>query len=280
MGLPFYGAGRTAQEAAKGLRLEKNGVRIAFLGASAFFNQSQHVSPDPAKSHVNKLEDGAAMIEAVKAAREDSDFVIVSLHWGEEYQTQPRESEVETAHALCDAGVDVVLGTHPHVLQPLEIYEVSDGRTCLIAYSLGNFISNQSRHFVFGVSSDKVGDTRDGAILRFAIAKRDYGVGGVRAELADVSYAPTWTMNEKVLQGEGKARKEVRFIRTLMLSRALAAAQKELDELTASLTESSPTQPTKEQRERIVAIKKKIALYERRTAIVKSRLGADYAEKN
>ena len=268
-GIPFYGAGRTQQEAVKGLRIEKNGVKIAFLGASQFFNGKEGLVTDPKQPQANKTDDPAAMAEAVKASRKEADFVIVSAHWGAEYQVRPRESEVKLAHELFEAGADVILGTHPHVLQPLEIYEAQDGRTCLVVYSLGNFISNQSFQYQHGVSPERIGETRDGAILRFSIARRDYGSGGVRAELADVSYLPRWTVNDRVVKGD----KEEITIRTLEIEHALKAARQELDAAVAAL----PKAPSAGDQARIVRLKKQLALYERRREIIEARLGASYA---
>ena len=159
------------------------------------------------------------------------------------------------------------------MLQPLEVYQTADGRTCLVAYSLGNFISNQSRQYHHGVSPEKVGDTRDAAVLRFAVAKRDYGPGGVRAELADLSYLPLWTVNDRTSRGEGKQKKQTIVIRTVALARALAAARGELDAFVAKL----PEKPSKEQQAEVVRLKKRASLYERRREIVEARLGADYA---
>ncbi|MBI5542870.1 MAG: CapA family protein, partial [Deltaproteobacteria bacterium] len=270
--LGFFGAGRTRQEAAKGLRLEKNGVRLAFLGASQFFNQSQHHLEDPQQAHVNKSDDPAATLEAVKAARAEADFVIVSLHWGVEYQPKPRESEVDLAHALFEAGADVILGTHPHILQPLEIYQAQDGRTCLVVYSLGNFVSNQSRQYNHGVSPEKVGDTRDSALLKLSVVRRDYGAGGVRAELADLSFQPLWTENERV-KSSGK---EQPFIRIVGIERALTVARSELDTFVAAL----PAKPDKEQMAKVVRLKKRLGLLERRREIIEARLGTDFAAEH
>jgi poly-gamma-glutamate synthesis protein (capsule biosynthesis protein) len=272
-GLPFYGAGRTRQEAFRGLRLEKNGVKLALLGASQFFNndkESEGAKPD--QPHCNRADEPQAMVEAVKAARADADFVIVSLHWGVEYQPKPREAEVQLAHDLFEAGADVILGTHPHVLQPLEIYQASDGRTCLVIYSLGNFISNQNKQYQHGVSPEKVGDTRDGAILRFAVARRDYGAGGVRAELADVSFVPIWTENDRTKKGDA----EQITIRTVPIEKALTAARADLDALTARVN----GKPTKEQQAEIVRLKKRVAHYQRRRGIIEARLGADFAAEH
>ncbi len=75
------------------------------------------------------------LVAQVAAAAKEADFVIVSLHWGTEYDATADSSQQNLAHKLIDAGADLILGHHPHVIQGLEIYK--DG---LIAYSLGDFI--------------------------------------------------------------------------------------------------------------------------------------------
>src|SRR5262249_55097871 len=103
--------------------------------------------------------------------------------------------QIATAHRLLDAGVDVILGHHPHVLEPAEVYRRNDGTLGLVAYSLGNFVSNQSRTYAYGVQPDRMGDTRDGVALSFSLVKKDYGGGVVRVEIADLSAQPLWTDN-------------------------------------------------------------------------------------
>jgi hypothetical protein len=269
LGLPQAGAGRDLASARRGLHLERNGVRIAVLGATQFFNQSQHASPDPKQPQVNKLDVPEAMEEAIRAAREDSDFVILSLHWGVEYEPQPREAEVQLAHRLFEAGADVILGTHPHVLQPIEVYRAADGRTCVVAYSLGNFISNQSRFYAHRVSPEKVGDTRDGAMLRFAIVKRDYGAGVQRTELADVSFVPVWTDNDHLVRKP----KDLPDIRVVSLERSIERVRAELEALTASLA----ARPAKDVERQLVELKRRLEMLARRKEIIETRLGPDFA---
>ena len=122
--------------------------------------------------------------------------MVVSLHWGVEYDAQPRAEDVALAHALVEAGALVVLGHHPHVLQPIELHRRPDGRVGVIAYSLGNFVSNQSRNYVHGVTPEKVAATRDGALLRVGLARRDYGRGVVRVEVDGADFVPLWTEND------------------------------------------------------------------------------------
>jgi poly-gamma-glutamate synthesis protein (capsule biosynthesis protein) len=77
--------------------------------------------------------------DAVRKADVAADHVIISFHWGIEYQHQPSSAQRRLARASIDAGADVVLGHHPHVLQGVERY-----KNGLIAYSLGNFVFDQS----------------------------------------------------------------------------------------------------------------------------------------
>ena len=74
-----------------------------------------------------------------------SDFVIVNAHWGVEYTHEPNDFQRNLAKKLGEWGADVIIGTHPHVIQPVEFITNSDGGQTLVAYSLGNFISAQNR---------------------------------------------------------------------------------------------------------------------------------------
>lgn len=74
-----------------------------------------------------------------------ADIVIVTPHWGEEYKLEPNSAQKKYARLYLDSGADVVMGSHPHVLQPVEQYKTKDGRETFIAYSLGNFVSGQAR---------------------------------------------------------------------------------------------------------------------------------------
>lgn len=261
-GLAYAGAGRTREVARRGLRLQKNGIRIAVLGAAQFFNNPVD-EEDPRAPHANKADDPEATLEAVRRARAEADFVVLAVHWGAEYRSAPRPAEVELAHQLFEAGADVVLGTHPHVLQPLERYRAADGRSCLVAYSLGNFVSNQSRLYVHGKSAEKVGEPRDGALLRFAIVKRDRGESPSRAELADVSFVPLWTDNTRIKKGG----REIPEIEVVSIPRALERARGALEKLAASGAKAGAEAGE---------IRKRIALLERRRALIEARLGREF----
>ena len=111
---------------------EKNGIKYAFLAYTTSLNGNK-LSNDYLVNMYNKdkvKED----IDKVK----DADLVIVAMHWGNEYTNEPTNSQREIAEYLSSLGVDLIIGTHPHVVQPITYI----GDT-LVIYSLGNFISNQ-----------------------------------------------------------------------------------------------------------------------------------------
>lgn len=92
--------------------------------------------------HTVKFIDKDLIASDVAKAREISDVVIVVMHWGTENQTEPDALQLEYAQFCADLGVDIVVGSHPHVIGPLAWLDGKDGKKTLCAYSLGNFISN------------------------------------------------------------------------------------------------------------------------------------------
>lgn len=101
--------------------------------------------PDRADQVLKCYDQRAEVLETVRtlAQRADVHAVMFTPHWGAEYQNRPEPRQIELAREVLDAGATAVIGTHPHVIQPIEKYLTKDGRETLIAYSLGNFISNQ-----------------------------------------------------------------------------------------------------------------------------------------
>lgn len=92
---------------------------------------------------VHLLEDEEKVREDIEKAREEADFVIVFAHWGTEYAEQTDAYQQKWAQLFLESGVDVVVGTHPHVLQPCEVLRDEQGHEMLVYYSIGNFISAQ-----------------------------------------------------------------------------------------------------------------------------------------
>lgn len=130
------------------LLVELNGIRVAFLA----YTFSTNGIPVPAGYDyaVNSIQDFTTIdpiIAEIDAAREKgADLVAIYMHWGWEYWHTPNDQQRDLARRLAEAGADLILGSHPHVIQPLEWLEVTAGgtsRRALVAYSMGNFISNQ-----------------------------------------------------------------------------------------------------------------------------------------
>jgi poly-gamma-glutamate synthesis protein (capsule biosynthesis protein) len=196
--------------------------------------------PYPGESGGAAGADQAQVLAAVQAARAQCDFLVVSIHWGIEYATTPRPDDIELAHKMLDAGASVIVGHHPHVLQAVETYRTADGRNTVIFYSLGNFLSNQSRTYVDGLMPDKDGDPRDSMIGLFSAVRQDYGPAGVRVELGHVGVLPAWGENNRNDVASGKTKAPM--IRPVLIDREIPRLQARLDDLTklAGVDPASP----------------------------------------
>lgn len=260
--LDFIGAGDNCEQARSANIKEIKGIKIGFIGASAVFNNQLNDKESDACVNVFTRE---AAIESVKKAREaGAEFIVYSLHWGVEYKTKPAQSQIDDAHALMDAGVDVLLGHHPHVLQPVEVYETSDKRIAAAIYSMGNFVSNQSRFYRHGISPDHIGDPRDGVIFRFSAVRKNYGIGKSRVELAQVSAQPTWTENNWLARQRGTEKETL--IRVVTNGQRIQELQTELEKTT--------------EEEKIIELKKSLELYQQRHQAAALVLGEEWIFKN
>ncbi|WP_255298414.1 CapA family protein [Brevibacillus dissolubilis] len=179
-GILSTGTFSTPDERNKPLFVEKNGIKIAFL---AYTYGTNGIPIPKGKPYLVNLIDPALIKKDITAARsQGADIVSVSLHFGNEYQRQPSPEQRKMARFCLEAGADLILGHHPHVVQPYEWQTIpqADGTTRrgLIMYSLGNFISGQR------------GDYKDvGAILQVTITKPS---GDKKAVLQDAQVVPTY----------------------------------------------------------------------------------------
>ncbi len=114
---------------------EKNNITYTMLS----YTTSTNGLPVPSgKDYLVNVYDAEQVKEDIESVRDKVDVLIVAMHWGVEYATTPNASQEEIAQYLADLGVDIIIGTHPHVLQPITWIDDT-----LVIYSLGNFISNQ-----------------------------------------------------------------------------------------------------------------------------------------
>lgn len=137
-GISYTGAGQDKEEAKALITIEAGGRTFGFLAASRVIPVSEW-NIENRQPGVFTTYDNSALVEEIQKARTKCDFLTVYVHWGIERNTTPEEYQKELAHSYVDAGADLVIGSHPHVLQGVESY-----KDRMIFYSLGNFMFNQS----------------------------------------------------------------------------------------------------------------------------------------
>lgn len=174
--MPHAGTYINKEERKKGypLLVEKNGFRVALLNYTYGTNGIETTSPNV----VNYIDREQIKKDILDARRKFPDVIIACMHWGIEYRSLPERSQRELADWLIAQGVDHVIGSHPHVLQPMEIKK--DARTParhVVVYSLGNFISNMSKEKADG-----------GAMVKLEL-QRIFRI----TRLVDCKYALVWT---------------------------------------------------------------------------------------
>ena len=140
------------------------GVKIAFL---SYTYGTNGISIPKDKSYAVNLIDKDLILEHLELAKaKKPDMICVSMHWGIEYQIKPNKEQKDLADFLFDNGVDVIIGNHPHVPQPMEkrTIELEDGSTkdVFVVYSLGNFMADQNSKY-----------TKDTALLNLNITKNN-----------------------------------------------------------------------------------------------------------
>lgn len=159
VGILPIGAGATRAAAMEPRIVERNGLRVALLGYCAMFVEA--TTPRPDLVTISE-QDEEAFLASIRNARAASDVVVVVMHWGREWSSGPTESQRALVSKLLAAGATIVVGAHPHVLQPVEMRGDR-----LVAWSLGNFVFDQR------------GEGADSCVLRVRVSRR--GVEEVEA---------------------------------------------------------------------------------------------------
>ncbi len=161
-------------------------------GAKVIFSKDlvDSFNPNLLDSFYSELEDRIAELK-----QNGADLIVVYLHWGNEYEHSANSQQKEIARKLCDMGVDLLVGSHPHVVQPTDLYVSSDGtHKMLCYYSVGNFISGQNRDVVGNDAKEKYTYTENGLIASVTIRK--YSTGETLISHAD--YTATWMHRHSV----------------------------------------------------------------------------------
>lgn len=175
--LPHVGTYRSQEERQTLTILEKNGIKVAYL---AYTYGTNGIPVPKGKEYMVNLIDQKKMKEEIDRARNQADVVVMSIHWGIEYQRHPSNEQRKLGQYLIDSGVDIIFGHHPHVLQPVEWVKAKDGRNGLIVYSLGNFLSGQKW------------DYKDiGGMVTIDVTKT-INENGTKIELSNPRFFPTY----------------------------------------------------------------------------------------
>lgn len=169
-GIMTVGTASSAEDR-KATLVTKKGIKLAFLA----YTESTNGLPVPEPYLINKINLGQIDLDIKEAKNKGADFIIVSLHFGTEYQRVPNGYQRQTAQHVFESGADVILGSHPHVIQPMKKLKVN-GKDKFIIYSMGNFVSNQTDLY-----------TDEGIIVYIDIEKQNG-----KTTLKHVSYLPTF----------------------------------------------------------------------------------------
>jgi poly-gamma-glutamate capsule biosynthesis protein CapA/YwtB (metallophosphatase superfamily) len=142
--LPYEGAYRSVQDKEQVRIISKNGIKVGFF---AYTYGTNGIRVPNGKSYLVNLIDEEKIKKDIEHIKPLCDVVVVSTHWGIEYQRFPSIVQKELAVKIANDGADIIIGHHPHVLQPMQWITRKDGKKSFVAYSLGNFLSGQIKDF-------------------------------------------------------------------------------------------------------------------------------------
>lgn len=176
------------------------GIKIAFLSYTEMLNGLDSVmSPQDLDTLINIIDETKMKEDIAYAKQQKADVIIAVLHWGNEYARVQTATQEAVADMLFTEGADIILGSHPHVIQPAKTLEY-DRKTKFVAYSMGNFISNQRVETLvpYGMSEEISKYTEDGVVIDIEIEKK--GETG-EVSIKKIEYIPLWVYKGKTADG-------------------------------------------------------------------------------
>ena len=178
-GIEHLGTYKTQEDQEKLFMKDINGVKVAFID----YTYGTNGIPVPSgKSFCVNLIDKDLIKKNIELAKEQkADVIIACMHWGTEYRTTANDEQIELSNFLFQNGVDIIIGNHPHVIEPFETRDVTmpDGtkKQCFVAYALGNFTADQN--YI---------NTRDSIILNLKVTKKADGT----VSIDEINYIPLY----------------------------------------------------------------------------------------
>ena len=196
-----------------------NGIALSDA-AAPLINSFDPSNPDVFYSEVE------ASLAAMK--EEGVQYTIAYMHWGTEYQTQQSQEQTDMAQRLCDMGIDTLIGSHPHVIQPVDVLTSSDGEhQMLCCYAIGNFLSNQRSEYM--QAEMPTGETEDSYLLTLTLSSDKKG----KVTLTDAAFTPMWTYRYETDAGAAFAVLPVNDTASLEETTGLSSIKAEADESAA-----------------------------------------------
>jgi len=178
-----------------------NGINLAILSYTYGLNGLDSLLTEEELSYmVNLIDENKIKSDIERADTLEVDSTLVIIHWGNEYQREPSEHQINLANKMIEWGADIILGSHPHVIQKSEIINYN-GEDKYIIYSMGNFVSNQRRETLGNISNKKY--TEDGVIVQLQLEKNLQDGNTI---IKEVKHVPTWVNRYMV---DGKLRYEI-----------------------------------------------------------------------
>ncbi len=171
------------------------GIKLAFISYTYGCNGLEQLLTEEELDYMVNIVDKDKIAKDISDAKEaEADLIIAVMHWGNEYQRSPSNYQKDLADFMLNNGVNIILGSHPHVIQDFKTLDYN-GNKVFVAYSMGNFISNQRLETLesdYGREASQY--TEDGVIINFDIEKN--GITG-KTEITNVNFVPTWVYRYK-----------------------------------------------------------------------------------
>lgn len=163
-----------------------NGIKVGFLAYTYGCNMNENILTQEQRDTHLSLIDEEKIQKQIATLSPLSDIVVVLMHWGTEYKHEASKAQKDLADKIFSWGADIILGSHPHVVEPSEIREVN-GETKYLIYGMGNFLSNQ----IGGNNPNERNNdfTEDSVMVTLEIEK-DFNTG--KTSLISVKHIPTW----------------------------------------------------------------------------------------
>ncbi len=179
---------------------EVKGIKLAFLSYTEMVNGLDSLlSPADLDSMINIINESKLIEDIAYAKEQNSDIIIAYLHWGNEYAREQTSNQEALADMMFREGVDIIFGSHPHVIQPSKTLDY-EGKTKFVAFSMGNFISNQRVETLepYGISEAQSKYTEDGVIIDIDIEKN--GETG-ETSIKNIEFIPLWVYKGTTADG-------------------------------------------------------------------------------